>query len=75
MFEYKRNQYISIITTFCHIVVAGSFLLCFHYTVVSLDIFVADMENGHTRLEELVRLELILVGMLEKHKKDFSYEK
>jgi len=58
---------------FCHIVVAGSFLLCFHYTVVSLDTYIANMESGHTHLEELVRLESILVGMLIANKVFVNY--
>ncbi len=73
MVEYKRNQYISVSTMSCHIVMAGSFLLCFHYTVVSLDTYVAKIESERTHLEELARLESILVGMLIVNKIFINY--
>ena len=64
VFESKRNQYISGVTMFYHIVEACPFLLCFYYSVVHLDNFITNRENGHTYLGECICLESVLTSIL-----------
>ena len=58
---------------FCHILVAGSFLICFHYFVIRLDIFITNTENGHIHLGEVIRLGAVLAGMLITNKFFINY--